>query len=601
MLDCIEAWPTTALTTKDTVINKTRKYSPDYEKLQPILILLIKEPEEITIEEVTQHDAHEVDEEPRDAPPESPIQQALGAAYRHTTPLQGVERAYIPTPAGLPHTFLTPVNQLTPVRIKAQEQDDAPKDQSPPLTPSSDATEPDQGVDMHGQDDQLLARDQAQQHEEEAIPAVEDELERQLQAELLAPSREITSSVDASNILSGRRTRRARKDDDFAYATTMQPLDEEPPALLHAFAAGLYAEKPDCRRHRDNLPPPPKHWKDVINHPFQQGFLAVIKKEIHSLFKKETVEIFTYKFDQNGFLVKFKARIYIRGDLETITHKEKRAATLTARTVRIIFTLVAAFNLDLRQRDTVTTFLNSKLSPEQEVYTHIPEGFQSLDRLPVYTPLPVDDLTPYKGTATPQEILLYQKKVGSASYTTTITRPDAAKATYSADAASTADSIQFISNASYRDHSDRKSSAGYICQAYNGPINWKATKQPTVTTSTTEAELLGLSEAGKQVQWWRRLMNSLGFVPSHDLTIDCDNERTIGLLTSEDTAFETKLRHVDIHHHWLRQEVQEKRINVRWVATASMVADGLTKLLSKQKHEGFVRMLRMVDIGYLIA
>ena len=144
---------------------------------------------------------------------------------------------------------------------------------------------------MHGQDDQLLARDQAQQHEEEAIPAVEDELERQLQAELLAPSREITSSVDASNILSGRRTRRARKDDDFAYATTMQPLDEEPPALLHAFAAGLYAEKPDCRRHRDDLPPPPKHWKDVMNHPFQQGFLAAMKKEIHSLFEKETVEV----------------------------------------------------------------------------------------------------------------------------------------------------------------------------------------------------------------------------------------------------------------------------------------------------------------------
>lgn len=84
--------------------------------------------------------------------------------------------------------------------------------------------------------------------------------------------------------------------------------------------------------------------------------------------------MFTYKFDQDGFLVKFKARIYVRGDLETITHEEKRAATLAARTARIIFALVAAFNLDLRQRDAVTAFLNSKL--EQETYTHMPEGFQ---------------------------------------------------------------------------------------------------------------------------------------------------------------------------------------------------------------------------------
>lgn len=31
---------------------------------------------------------------------------------------------------------------------------------------------------------------------------------------------------------------------------------------------------------------------------------------------------------------------------------------------------------------------------------------------------------------------------------------------------------------------------------YSGPVDWKASKQPTVTTSTTEAELLGLSETG---------------------------------------------------------------------------------------------------------
>ena len=74
--------------------------------------------------------------------------------------------------------------------------------------------------------------------------------------------------------------------------------------------------------------------------------------------------------------MKFKARICVRGDLETISHEEKRAATLAARTARIIFALVAAFDLDLRQRDTVTAFLNSKLDGKKETYTHIPEGFQ---------------------------------------------------------------------------------------------------------------------------------------------------------------------------------------------------------------------------------
>jgi hypothetical protein len=495
-----------------------------------------------------------------------------------------------------------------------------------------------------------------------------------------------------------------------------------------------------------------------------------MRKEIDSLTQKETYEVvekpkdlgkqvlpllwvFSYKFDQNGYLQKLKARICVRGDLETISAEEKRAATLAARTARMIFALVAAFDLDLRQRDAVTAFLNSILT--KEVYTKMPEGFEIpgrcwklrralyglrisprlwqqeaagvllklglqqvpedpcvfigkgilvffyvddiliasyytarerarqlekdleahweltdhgdaewflnirilrdrqlkklwlcqdsyvtsiaarynlTDRAPVYTPLPVEELKPYEGIATPREIHLYQQKVGSSGYATIITRPDAAKATanlaqfsvnpgpqhqQAADrviiylyttrylaieygVGSGLNSVQIASDASYGDHEDRKSSAGYICQMYGGPVDWKATKQKTVTTSTTEAELLSLSEAGKQLQWWQRLSNHVGFTSDHVISINCDNERMVGLLRNEDVGFETKLRHIDIHHHWLRQEVRAGRIAISWVPTASMVADGLTKVLSRQKHENFIRLLRMVDIGYLI-
>jgi hypothetical protein len=89
--------------------------------------------------------------------------------------------------------------------------------------------------------------------------------------------------------------------------------------------------------------------------------------------------VFLYKFNQDGYLLKLKARIYVRGDLETISHEEKRAATLAARTARMIFALVAAFDLDLRQRDTITAFLNSRLD-KKETYTYMPEGFQILGK-----------------------------------------------------------------------------------------------------------------------------------------------------------------------------------------------------------------------------
>ena len=49
-------------------------------------------------------------------------------------------------------------------------------------------------------------------------------------------------------------------------------------------------------------------------------------------------------------------------------------------------------------------------------------------------------------------------------------------------------------DASFADNTvDRKSSQGYIMTLFGGPIAWRANKQDTVTTSSTEAELLALS------------------------------------------------------------------------------------------------------------
>lgn len=53
----------------------------------------------------------------------------------------------------------------------------------------------------------------------------------------------------------------------------------------------------------------------------------------------------------------------------------KKRATLTARTARMIFALVAAFDLDPRQGDAVSALLISKLS--KEIYSQVPEGFEN--------------------------------------------------------------------------------------------------------------------------------------------------------------------------------------------------------------------------------
>jgi hypothetical protein len=41
--------------------------------------------------------------------------------------------------------------------------------------------------------------------------------------------------------------------------------------------------------------------------------------------------VFTYKFDTEGYLLKYKARLVVRGDLQVLTAGDIYAATLAAR------------------------------------------------------------------------------------------------------------------------------------------------------------------------------------------------------------------------------------------------------------------------------
>ena len=243
------------------------------------------------------------------------------------------------------------------------------------------------------------------------------------------------------------------------------------------------------------------------------------------------------------------------------------------------------------------------------------------------TPMGLGEQLPYDGKASAHEICSYQKKIGSLLYVAVITRPDIAFATSrlarfninpspehqkAADRALSylqstrflalqlggADGFEVASDASFADNTlDRKSSQAYAMKLFGGLIGWKANKQNTVTTSTTEAELLALSQTAKESIYVSRLLEELSVrLDSNRIQIQCDNHQTIRLVTDEIAILQTKLRHVDIHNHWLRQEVLNKSIEVVYTPTAKIMADGLTKALQGNKFNAFINQLGLVDI-----
>lgn len=262
----------------------------------------------------------------------------------------------------------------------------------------------------------------------------------------------------------------------------------------------------------------------------------------------------------------------------------------------------------------------------------IVDSFNLSDQKTVRSPMSTTSLEPYAGTATDQEIYAFQKKVGSLNYAAIVTRPDIARACQKLaeflrnpgpEHHAAADRVisylrctktlaleygfddggaffNVSADASFADNDDRKSTEGYLFTLFGGAIDWRCSKQKTVSTSTTEAELLSLSHCAAQTMWWQRFFKNLDLDLDEETKIMCDNQQTVRLIVKEAPKLVTKLKHVDVHQHWLRQEVEEGRLKVDWTSTQNMTADGFTKALSHQKHVAFLKQLRLVDISRLL-
>ena len=100
------------------------------------------------------------------------------------------------------------------------------------------------------------------------------------------------------------------------------------------------------------------------------------------------------------------------------------------------------------------------------------------------------------------------------------------------------------------------------------------------------------TQASKKAIWLTRLLSEIdvGFgLPSNPVLIKADNQGAIAL--TEDPRFHSRTKHIDIQWHFVRDQVETGAVVFEWVATRDMVADGLTKALSNNKHMVFVHQI----------
>ena len=171
------------------------------------------------------------------------------------------------------------------------------------------------------------------------------------------PTTGMSKGMDEDLILPTNRRGRLRE----AHAATLATLHYDS-AYHVAFATGITHQQ--RRLHRTELPAEPSNWQEMLKHNHRAGFLAAVKLEYGILqengafiavpeaeakdFVIPTRWVFTYKFDEEGHLIKYKARLVVRGDLQPKQDEETYAATLAARVFRFLMAVAAHFNLEAK-------------------------------------------------------------------------------------------------------------------------------------------------------------------------------------------------------------------------------------------------------------
>ena len=113
---------------------------------------------------------------------------------------------------------------------------------------------------------------------------------------------------------------------------------------------------------------------------------------------------------------------------------------------------------------------------------------------------------------------------------------------------------------------------------------WQSRAQRTIALSSTEAEYMALSYCSWQAVWIKSLLNELD-IDVGPIHINSNNQGS--LFIGSNPVQEKWSKHIDIHYHFIRQCVEEKKISLFYVKGAENPADMFTKNLGKVKFLKF--------------
>ncbi|GKA95668.1 hypothetical protein Tco_0817763 [Tanacetum coccineum] len=129
------------------------------------------------------------------------------------------------------------------------------------------------------------------------------------------------------------------------------------------------------------------------------------------------------------------------------------------------------------------------------------------------------------------------------------------------------------------DYVDRKRTSGICTFVGCCFTSWFSKKQTALAISTTKAKYASAGKACQQALWMKQALIDYD-IQLDDVPIMCDNKGAIDL--SKNPMQHSRIKHIEICHHFLCENVQKGHISIEKVPSVDNIADILTKALKRE-------------------
>jgi len=123
-------------------------------------------------------------------------------------------------------------------------------------------------------------------------------------------------------------------------------------------------------------------------------------------------------------------------------------------------------------------------------------------------------------------------------------------------------------------------------------VSWSSKKQNCVALYTAEAEYIAAGAFCAQLLWMKQTLRDFG-CEFNKIPLLCENESAIKV--ANNPMQYSRIKHIDIGHHFLRDHEAKRDIELFHVSTENQLADIFTKPLDETRFCFLMSELNILD------